>query len=82
MKNGDTALHTAVRNDQSECVKLLARAGINPNIANYKKETALDIAKSKSCDKCIDLVGWLYYFFNIMHLWLFILVFESKYRIN
>lgn len=56
MKNGDTALHTAARNDQSECIKLLARAGINPNITNFKKETALDIAKSKSCNKCIDLV--------------------------
>ncbi|RDD38364.1 Arf-GAP with SH3 domain, ANK repeat and PH domain-containing protein 2 [Trichoplax sp. H2] len=56
MMNGDTALHIAARSDQSECIKLLAKGGINPNITNNKKETALDLAKSRSCNKCVDLL--------------------------
>jgi ankyrin repeat protein len=71
-KNGNTALHLCAALDKPECMKLLLRS--LPELVNYENhngQTALEIAKSKKHELCVDLVRyllclWFYFCFNII----------------
>lgn len=51
-KAGDTPLHVAARNayDAKRMMKMLVKAGANPEIKNNKGETARALAKAAGCD--------------------------------
>lgn len=46
--DGDTAMHSAARHNQVECVKMLIAAGVSTNILNDNNKTPLDLANEET----------------------------------
>ena len=60
--SGETVLHTCARLNQTECMKLLLR--LAPDLVNDESlngKTALELAKDKGYQICVDLVCVIVY---------------------
>uniref|UniRef100_T1J7C5 ArfGAP with SH3 domain, ANK repeat and PH domain-containing protein n=1 Tax=Strigamia maritima TaxID=126957 RepID=T1J7C5_STRMM len=55
-RDGNTALHICIMQNQTECCKLLLRSGANPNIENNARKLPLDIAKERGHVLCQELL--------------------------
>lgn len=55
--DGNTALHTCVVYNQTECIKLLLRSGANPRIKNGNGKTPMDLAKERNSHNLLELVS-------------------------
>ena len=59
MESGDTALHTAVRLENLDIIKLLLAVEADPTVSNHDDETPLDAARKLTSEKAQDIISIL-----------------------
>ena len=59
MESGDTALHTAVRLENLDIIKLLLAVEADPTVSNCDDETPLDAARKLTSEKAQDIISVL-----------------------
>lgn len=61
-----TALHLCAWYDRRECIKLLLRIGCDYTVCNDNGQTALDIARQKKHEECVNLVSFVLTKFQVI----------------
>ena len=54
---GNTPLHYCVKENNADCLKLLLKAGADPDIKNEAHESPFDIAKKEDHKECLQLLN-------------------------
>ena len=55
--SGNTPLHYCVKEKDVDCLKLLLKAGADPNIKNDAHESPFDIARMEYFEECLQILN-------------------------